>query len=147
MKKRIDIVSLKLCKEKSIMYEPRSITRSEDCIQLIKTMIGDSAREKFIVIALNPKNEPTAIEICSLGTTDMALVHPREVFKTALVSNATKIIIAHNHPSGSVKPSKNDIEITKALVDASAILDIPILDHIIIGDYYYYYSFSEHCLI
>ena len=146
MKKRINIVSLKLCREKTIMYEPRSIRRTVDCINLVRSLIGDSAKEMFIVIALNPRNEPTTIEICSIGTSEMSLVHPREVFKTALLSNATKIIVAHNHPSGVVTPSEADITLTTNLIQASKLIGIPILDHIIVGDKSYY-SFEEKNLM
>lgn len=146
MKKRINIVSLKVCKESSILYEPRAIKKSNDCINLLKTLLDGQAKEELIVIALNPKNEPTAIEVCSKGTTDTSLVHPREVFKLAIISNATKIILAHNHPSGSTEPSKQDIEITEQLVVGSMILGIPILDHIIIGDDDFF-SFANEGLI
>lgn len=146
MKKRIEIVSLKICREKTIMYEPRNIHKAKDCYNLINNLIGDCAKEKFIVISLNPKNEPTAIEVCSVGTSDMALVQPREVFKSAMLSNATKIIVAHNHPSGSVKPSKDDKRTTDILCMASQILNIPLIDHIIIGNNEYF-SFAENDLL
>ena len=146
MKKRISIVSLKICKEKTIMYEPRNIHKAQDCYKLIYSLLGDCAKDNLIVISLNPRNEPTSIEVCSVGTSDMALVQPREVFKSALLSNATRIIIAHNHPSGSVEPSDNDKKVTDLLNMAAQILNIPLLDHIIVGDDTYF-SFAENDLI
>lgn len=146
MKKRVEIVSLKLCRDKSIFYEPRILRKSNDCYYLIKGLIEDNAKETFIVIALNTQCEPTAIEICSKGTSESSIVHPKEVFKMAIVSNANKIIIAHNHPSGSIKPSDSDILTTERLVEVSKVLNIPIIDHIIIGDNKYF-SFAEEGLI
>lgn len=112
MRKRVDIVSLKLCRDKSVFYEPRVIKKSNDSYQLIKGLLEDEAKEKFIVVALNTRCEPTAIEICSKGTSENSIVHSKEVFKMAIVSNANKILVAHNHPSGAVKPSDADLFVT-----------------------------------
>jgi len=91
-------------------------------------------REMFIVIGLDTKNKPVYREISSIGTLNSSLIHPREVFKKAIMMSASSIIIAHNHPSGSVEPSEEDIKVTKILVDAGRIIGIGVLDHIIIGD-------------
>ena len=81
-----------------------------------------------------------------MGTVNRSVVHPREVFKYAYLSSATGIICMHNHPSGDVTPSKDDIVFTKALVEVGRIQNIPILDHIIMGDEDYY-SFNDHGII
>ena len=146
MRKRVDIVSLKLCRDKSVFYEPRVIRKPEDSYQLIRGLLEDEAKEKFIVVALNTKCEPTAIEICSKGTTETSIVHPKEVFKMAIVSNANKIIVAHNHPSGSIEPSDADILVTASLLEASKVLNIPLVDHIIVGDNQYL-SFADEGLL
>lgn len=83
---------------------------------------------------INTKNKPTAIHTVSIGTLNSTVVHPREIFKAAILSNAASIILAHNHPSGDPTPSKEDIGITKRLVDAGELLGITVMDHIIIGE-------------
>jgi DNA repair protein RadC len=94
-------------------------------------------REHFWVISLDAKNQVKFVELISLGTADNCLVHPREVFRRAIINGATKIIIGHNHPSGDAKPSPEDLEITHQIKEASEILSIPLLDHIIIGENHY----------
>lgn len=94
-KKRIDIVTIKAVKEGSISYLPRNISSPKDCVNLIKSYIGEVDREVFIVIALDTKNQPTAIHTVSIGTLNSAIVHPREVYKMAILANASSIILAH----------------------------------------------------
>jgi DNA repair protein RadC len=143
MKKRIDIISVKMLKESSIMYEKRKITSSNEAARLIKDFIGDADREIFVILCLNTKNEPTAIHTVSIGTLNSSMVHPREVFKAAILANSANILLAHNHPSGNVAPSKEDIEITKRLNEAGKILGIEVLDHIIVGEYGNFCSLKE----
>ena len=113
--KRVDIVSLKLVKESSVLYETRKISNPYDAYRLIKNFLVDSDREKFVVVCLDTKSQPVSIEIVSIGTVNSAMVHPREVFKVAVLSNASKIICFHNHPSGSTNFSKEDEVITERL--------------------------------
>jgi len=143
VKKRVNVVSIKLVKESSFLYEPRKITSPNDGVELVKRFLKDLDREEFLVVSLDTKNQPNSVNICSRGTVNASIVHPREVFKTAILSNASAILIAHNHPSGLPEPSEEDIAITKRLSQASEILGIKILDHIIIGEELYY-SFKEH---
>ena len=91
-------------------------------------------REEFLIIMLDGKNRMQAIHSVSVGSLTASIVHPREVFKMALLSNANAIILCHNHPSGDPAPSPEDIEITKRLVAAGDILGVKVLDHIIVGD-------------
>ena len=77
-------------------------------------MLEDCDRENMVVVCLNTKNEPINISVVSVGTLNSSLVHPREIFKTAILSNSNKILIAHNHPSGKVEPSNEDNKITKS---------------------------------
>ena len=83
----------------------------------------------------------------SRGTLNSSLVHPREVFKGALLANAYALVLAHNHPSGKVEPSVADKNVTKMLVAAGNLLDVRILDHVIIGSSGRYFSFLEKSLI
>ncbi len=88
----------------------------------------------MVVIALDTKAQPNSISTCSMGTLNASLVHPREVFKSAILSNAHSILLAHNHPSGDPTESMEDIKITERLVEAGKIIGISVLDHIIVGD-------------
>lgn len=131
--KKINIISLKVCKEKSVEYSFERIIKPKDILKLIKTAVGDTDREYFMVINLNNQNLPNSIEITSIGSLTETMVSPREVFKSAIVSNSAKIILCHTHPSGSTSPSDADIKITNALVQIGKFLDIPVIDHLIVG--------------
>ena len=132
--KRINIVSIKLVKESSFLYQTLTISSPKDAYEMIKDQLQDLDREQFIIACLNTKNEPTNISVVSVGTLNKAIVHPREVFKTAILSNAASIMAFHNHPSGETTPSQQDIQLTKRLYEAGELLGIKLLDHLIIGD-------------
>ncbi len=103
-------------------------------------------KEVFKVVLLNTKNEIITHVDVSVGTLNSSLVHPREVFIEAIKRSANKIILIHNHPSGSVEPSIEDKNITKRLIDCGEIIGIEVIDHIIIGDGVYF-SFKENNVI
>ncbi|MBR0584964.1 DNA repair protein RadC [Bacillus altitudinis MN12] len=132
--KRVNIISLKLVKESSLLYKERSVRSPEDGYQLMKLLLADKDREYFIVASLDTKNQPVSINVCHIGSLNASIVHPREVMKSAILSNAASIIVGHNHPSGEAEPSKEDIEVTKRLGEAGKIIGIDVLDHIIVGD-------------
>lgn len=132
--KRVDIVSLKIVRESSFLYPERIIRSPLDAVKLLQSFLQDADREYFIVVCLDTKNQVNSITTSHIGTLNASIVHPRECFKTALLSNAATILIAHNHPSGSATPSPEDIAITKRLCKAGEILGIELLDHIIIAD-------------
>ena len=113
--KRVDIVSLKVVKESSVLYETRKINNPYDAYKLAKNFLIDSDREKFIVACLDTKNQPVNIQVVSIGSLNSAIVHPREVFKVAILTNAFKIICFHNHQSGNTDFSREDEVITKRL--------------------------------
>lgn len=100
------------------------------------------AVEEFRIVGLNVKKRIKFIETISRGTLDSTLVHPREVFKSAISRMAHSIVLIHNHPTGNPKPSQQDIFLTKRLREAGDLVDIPVVDHIIIGDGVYF-SFVE----
>lgn len=87
-KKRVEIVKVKVVKESTFQYSPRKISSPIDVIGLINYIIDNSDRENFIVVCLDTKNQPTHIEVCSKGSLNSSIVHPREVFKTAILSNS-----------------------------------------------------------
>ena len=132
--KRINIVSIKMVKESSFLYQTRTISSPKDAYEMIKEQLEGLDREQFIIACLNTKNEPTNITVVSVGSLNKAIVHPREVFKTAILSNAASIMAFHNHPSGETTPSQQDIQLTSRLYEAGELLGIKLLDHLIIGD-------------
>ena len=87
------------------------------------------------------------MEMISKGSLNATIIHPREVFKGALLANAHAVILAHNHPSGDVEPSNADKTVTSMLVDAGNLLDVKVLDHVIIGSKGGFFSFSESSLM
>lgn len=132
--KRINIVSIKMVKESSFLYQTRQILSPNDAYEMIKEQLEGLDREQFIIACLNTKNEPTNISVVSVGSLNKAIVHPREVFKTAILSNAASIMAFHNHPSGETTPSQQDIQLTNRLYEVGELLGIKLLDHLIIGD-------------
>lgn len=114
------------------------ITCAKDIYDLMKNYFLDTKKEHFYSIMLNTKNDIISIEHISTGDLNTSIVNPREVFTPAVKRSAKSVIFVHNHPSGSCKPSREDLLITRRLVEAGLILDIKVLDHIIIGlnDYY-----------
>lgn len=144
--KRINIVSIKIVKEGSVLYSNRSISSPKDADELLRPFLEDSDREMLIVVSLDVKNQPTSINVASIGSLNSSIVHPREIFKSAILSNSASIIVAHNHPSGIPEPSSEDINITKRLNEAGKILGINLIDHIIIG-YKSYVSLKEKGMI
>ncbi|MDP7979910.1 RadC family protein [Bacillus sp. WLY-B-L8] len=131
--KRVNIISLKMVRENSFLYPERRVRSSEDAFNLVKKFLVDSDREYFLVACLDTKNQPTAINICHVGSLNASIVHPREVMKPAILSNSASIIVAHNHPSSDPTPSREDIEVTKRLVKAGEVVGIAVLDHLIVG--------------
>jgi DNA repair protein RadC len=103
-------------------------------------------KEQFITLHLDGKNRIICMDLVSIGSLNQSIVHPREVFKTACISNAAAILCIHQHPSGCCEPSSEDLAITRRLKEASEIMGIKLLDHIIIGDGEYL-SFVERGLL
>ena len=141
--KRVDIVQVKMVKERSVLYSARRIQSTSDADELVRQFLDELDREAMIVVALNTKSEPTCLQVISIGSLSASIVHPREVFKVAILSNAYSILLAHNHPSGDTTPSQEDIKLTKRIKNASDIMGVSLLDHLIIGSDGYY-SFKEN---
>ena len=104
----------------------------EDAARLLADT-AQLAQEAFTVITLNTKNRVLDRHLVTVGLVNSSLAHPREVFRPALLDGAAAVIVSHNHPSGDPAPSAEDIKITRQLVEAGKILDIPVLDHVVIG--------------
>ena len=127
-------------KEVSMNYPLLShkITSPGDAVEIGKDFmrIHEKPEEYMYMICVNTKNKVIGVFEISHGTVNASLVSPREVFQKALLANATSIIVMHNHPSGDCTASREDIEVTKRLVEAGKIVGVEVLDHIIIGDSY-----------
>jgi DNA repair protein RadC len=106
----------------------------------------EETKEMFITLHLDGKNRIICVDLVSVGSLNQSIVHPREVFKTALLSNAAAVLLIHQHPTGDPSPSSEDIAITRRLKEAGEILGLKVLDHIIIGDGEYL-SFVERGLL
>ncbi len=110
------------------------IRSPSDVFENYQSLFKDQVRERFIVFWLNSANKVVGYEVISEGILNSSLTHPREVFRGAIVATAASILIAHNHPSGNIEPSAEDISITKQIVEAGKIIGIPVHDHIIFAD-------------
>jgi DNA repair protein RadC len=115
----------------------QSFTNSEAIYNHFKIRLGNQMQETFTCIYLDNKHRIMSEKEISIGIINKSLVHPREVFVSAISIRASAIILIHNHPSGDANPSKADIEITRRLVDVGELVGISVLDHIIIGDSFY----------
>lgn len=109
---QIQVVKLKMVKEQ-VSLPVEKISFPQDVVEVLKWYIGDSDRENMVVVSLDTRLQITCIHTASIGTVSETTVHPREIFKVAILSNASSIIIGHNHPAGSLLESKADIEATK----------------------------------
>ncbi len=116
----------------------KNIQRPDAVARILKAVLStddktDKDKEHFWAIGLDTRNKVRYIELVSLGTLNASLVHPREVFRTAVMKAAASIIVGHNHPSGDPQPSEEDLKITRRLSEAAKIMGIELLDHVVIG--------------
>lgn len=127
-------------------YKSRRITSPADVFEVFKGMFQGLTVEQFIVIYLSSNNIVMGYDIVSLGNLNSSVVHPREVFRGAIVQSCASLILMHNHPSGNPEPSTEDISITRKLVETGKLVDIPVFDHLIIG-HNQFISFVDRRLI
>jgi DNA repair protein RadC len=124
--------SIRLCMQRVGKMGPTLRDASSVC-QFVRK-IGARDRESFWALHLDVRGQVIGVEEVARGSLSGVEVHPREVFKSAILNNAAAILIAHNHPSGDASPSRQDIELTKRLADTGQTLGIPLRDHVIVGD-------------
>jgi DNA repair protein RadC len=127
-------------------FSEKKITSPQDVAEMFIPLLKDELKEKFILICLNSANKIIKYDIISIGNLNSSIVHPREIFKAAIENSSASVILMHNHPSGNPEPSSEDISITKKLVEAGKMLDIPVFDHIILAGNHYT-SFVERRFI
>lgn len=105
----------------------------DDVVSLVGRKLRTEKREHFLVLLLNARHECTAVETISIGSLNASIVHPREVFRPAVLASSASIIVVHNHPSGDPEPSDEDLSITRRLASVGELLGIALLDHVVIG--------------
>lgn len=120
----------------------QKITSSFGIAQWLMDEIGNETQEVLMLLCLNTKNEVNSLSVVHRGTINQSIAHPRDIFQRAILSNATRIFIAHNHPSGSHQPSQNDCLFTEKIKQAGELLGIELLDHLVVTSNSYY-SFRE----
>ena len=149
--KFISTYRITLVKDRRVAFEQCQLINSQQSQPLIKKLIesrGQPDREQFCVILLNSKTEIIGLNIFPTGNLSSAPVHSREVLKPAILSNSAAMILCHNHPSGNLSPSPEDVEITTVIVRASKIMGIQVHEHLIISMHDdSYFSFADHGII
>ncbi len=142
----LPIYRVSLVRDGTIRYD--HTMRSARCVaQLLQEYLAGVDREYFVVILVDQKNRLIGINTAFIGSMTASVVHPREVFKPALLCNAAAIILGHNHPSGDPLPSREDRASTTRLVAAGKLLGVEVLDHVIIGSDGRYWSFADEGLL
>jgi DNA repair protein RadC len=138
------IAGLELGRRRQDTAEPEvvQITRSKDIFDLLSRYFSDIHHEEFWIILLNKANKVSSNFLISKGGMAGTVVDPKIIFKVALENNAASIVLAHNHPSGNLKPSQADINLTKKIINAGKMLDIQVLDHVIFAQKHYF-SFAD----
>lgn len=139
-----EIMTLKQVKRKRKNKNiPEKVTSSFALAQWISTLIGNECQEHLIVICLDTKNQINSYGTVSIGSLNQSIAHPRDIMQRALLSNAARIALLHNHPSGNPMPSGNDDSFTDRMKSACDLVGIDLLDHIIVTDTDKYYSYRE----
>lgn len=129
---RIDVINIQMIRERQLLYNGNRLTQPEQAAEAFCSLVGNPDRECFVAMLLDGKNRITGLHLVSQGSLNQSIVHPRETFKAAILANAAAVILAHNHPTGDLTPSSEDIAITRRLKDAGELLGVRVLDHIII---------------
>lgn len=138
MAHRYTFYQTQIVKEKTKLYDVDNVMRSpKSIVEVAQNVLNlhEKTQEHFVALALNTKNVVVGIHNIHVGSLNMSVVHPRDVFQRAILNNAASIILIHNHPSGNPEPSSEDISVTERLVEVSEVIGIPILDHIIVGEW------------
>lgn len=140
---KLDMVSVRLVKDAPVFSEHRLIS-PEAAVNVVGDFLCEMDREVVCMINLKSDNTPINCNIVSMGAINQTLAHPREMLKASILSNATNVIMMHNHPSGSLEPSRDDAMLTDRMIQVCKLIGIPLLDHIIVGgDNRKYFSFRE----
>lgn len=144
---KLDVVSVRLVRDIPL-YSEVKITKSEEAVSLVGEVLCGMDREIVCVLNIGGDGRPINCNFASMGALNYAIVHPRELLKASILSNAANMLLVHNHPSQSLVPSKEDVRITDRMQKVCDLVGIPLLDHIIIGgDNREYFSFREKSIM
>lgn len=143
MKYELPKIRLQIVREGNYPSDVGQIKNPRDVVKLASGIYEGTDREKAYVLCLDIKGNVLSVECAAVGSVDACILEVREVYKAALLSNSSRIILVHNHPSGDVTPSSEDGAITEKIYKAGQILGIEFDDHVIYGSKEKYYSFKE----
>ena len=147
MEKKLDVVSIRLVQDAPLMSN-KPVCNPTDAVELLGEHMCQLDREVLCIINLKSSGIPINCNFISMGAVDQTLAHPREIFKSCILSNAASVLLLHNHPSGKLSPSKEDTMLTDRMLKLCDIIGIPLVDHIIVGgDNLSYFSFKEKELL
>ena len=132
----VPLYTTRLVRERTFTFPTRDQVRSPaDVAAVLAEYFADRDREEVVVAFLDTANTLTGIHVASVGGLAASIVEPRQVFKAAVLANAAAVLVAHNHPSGNPEPSREDVAVTRQLVEAGKVMGIPVHDHLIITDH------------
>lgn len=140
---RIPIYQVKLVRDGSQKAERKKVSHPAVAAEVLREYLDGVDREHFVALLLDTQNQIIGIHTVTVGTLDASLIHPREIYKAAILANAASVVLAHNHPSGDPTPSAEDRAVTRQIRSAGRTIGIEVLDHIIVGDSPRFYSFLE----
>lgn len=144
---RTSIVHLKMVQEAESLYGMRRFDSAKTSVRTVSELAADMDRELFLVMSLNAALQPIAVEVVAMGGIDTCYVDMRNVFKHAILCNASEIICFHNHPSGQAVPSLEDCTITRRISRVAELLDMKLYDHTILGRNGTFFSFKEEHML
>lgn len=142
-RQKVEVVKLQLVREGKALYGTAPFHHPGEAAEMMEPLFQNADREILAVLSLDTAMTPIAAEIVAVGGVTGCSVDAKDLFKHAILSNATQILIFHNHPSGTLEPSRDDIAVTVRIKEAGDILGIRLLDHIILGLEGMYFSFKE----
>ncbi|HIG74552.1 MAG TPA: JAB domain-containing protein [Bacteroidetes bacterium] len=131
----VPLYTTRLVRERTFTFPTRDQVRSPADAAVLAEYFSDRDREEFVVVFLDTANTLTGLHVASVGGLAASIVEPRQVFKAAVLANAAAVLLAHNHPSGNPEPSREDVAVTRQLVEAGKVMGIPVHDHLILTDH------------
>lgn len=142
MKYQMDQVSIRMVRDPPLISE-KPITGPESAVEIISEFLCDFDREVVVIVNLRNDGKPINMNVMSMGTINASIMVPREALKASILSNASNVLLAHNHPSGNLVPSQDDIKVTDMMIRAYDLLGMSVLDHIIVGPDKQFFSMRE----
>ena len=142
-RKKVGLVRLQMVKEGRALYGMNRMTDPVKAVEMVSPLFAMADREMMLVLSLNTRLEPMALEIAAVGSLNVCCIDCRDIFKHAILNNAAFIMSLHNHPTGNPEPREEDRKITARMEECGRMLGIPMIDHIIFGEDSLYYSFKE----